>query len=355
MIGDIFVFDLVVHLHDMSDRNLRADVPGAQQSRGLALRLGDALRPLHGDPTDFAAAIPVETMGRMVFEHSPTDMAMAQVVPVWDWFENWWAPVELQHAFAQAYPERALFCGGVDPAHRGLSAALEHLDWQVQELGAVSLKFYNGHLGKTWRCDDEKMAYPIYERARELGIDVLQFHKGMPFGLQDVEDVRPNDLQAAARDFPDLTFVIHHLGVPYYDETVNIAARFPNVVLALSANLCFTPIAPRLVQKQLGRLLAEVGADRLLWGSEAGLAGPPAPYLAAVMDLEIPEDLRHGYGYPQITHEDKRALLGGNAARLFGIDLASKQAELAALPAVGSASLSVEVDDVDTVPAGGVG
>ncbi len=58
--------------------------------------------------------------------------------------------------------------------------------------------------------------------------------------------------------------------MPYFDETVSIAARFPNVHLALSANLCFTPIAPRLVQTQLGRLLMEVEADKLLWGSEAG-------------------------------------------------------------------------------------
>lgn len=328
MIGDLFVLDLVVHLHDMSDHNLLRNVPGADRSRELALQLGDALRPLHGDPTDFASEISVETMGRMVFEDSPTDMAMAQVVPIWDWFEDWWAPVELQAAFARAYPGRGLFCGGVDPAHKGLTAALEHLQWQVEDLGAMSLKFYNGHLGKTWRCDDEKVAYPIYEKARELGITVLQFHKGMPFGLQDVEDVRPNDIQGAARDFPDLTFVVHHLGMPYFDETVNIAARFPNVHLALSANLCFTPIAPRLVQSQLGRLLAEVGADRLLWGSEAGLAGPPAPYLAALMTLEIPADLRLGYGWPQLTHEDKRALLGGNAARLFGIDIEAKKREL---------------------------
>ncbi len=141
---------------------------------------------------------------------------------------------------------------------------------QVKELGARSMKFYNGHVEGTWRCDDREVAYPMYERCQALGIDVLQFHKGMPFGLSNVEDVRPNDLQGAARDFPDLTFVIHHLGMPYFDETVSIAARFPNVHLALSANLCFTPIAPRLVQTQLGRLLMEVEADKLLWGSEAG-------------------------------------------------------------------------------------
>jgi hypothetical protein len=322
VIGDIAVFDNVVHLHDMSDANLLATAPGAQRSRELALGLGEALRPLHGDPEPYDVAIGAERMGRQVFDHSPTDLAMAQVVPIFDWFENWWAPVELNASFRDAYPDRAFFCGGVDPGWKGLTAALEHLEWQVRDLGAVSVKFYNGHQdGRTWRCDDEKVAYPVFEKARELGITVLQFHKGFPFGLTPVEETRPNDLQRAARDFPDLQFLVHHLGIPYLDETVNIAARWPNIHLVLSANLCFTPIQPRLVQTQLGRLLFEVGVDKLMWGSEAGLAGPPAPYLRAFMDLEIPEDLRLGYGYPQITHEDKRKILGENFARLMGVTL----------------------------------
>lgn len=321
MIDDIVVFDAAVHLHDMSDANLLADAPFAQQARDLPLAMGEALRPLHGDPTDFRSRISAEQMGRMVFEQSPTDLAMAQVVPIFDWYADWWAPVELQAEFARRYPGRAFFCGGVDPLHRGLDAALDHLTYQVRELGAVSVKFYNGHLERSWRCDDREVAYPIYERAAELGIRVLQFHKGQPFGLENIEDVRPNDLQRAARDFPDLQFVIHHLGVPYFEETCYIAARFPNIHLCLGANLAFTPIAPRQVQEQIGRLLAQVGIDKLIYASEAGLAGPPAPYLDAIMALEIPEDLRAGYGWPQFTHEDKKALLGGNFARLMGVDV----------------------------------
>jgi predicted TIM-barrel fold metal-dependent hydrolase len=125
-----------------------------------------------------------------------------------------------------------------------------------------------------------------------------------------------------------MTFILHHLAVPVVQETVAIAARFPNMYLALSANLCFTPIAPRLVQEQLGLLLSRVGADRLLWGSEAGLAGPPWVYLQAFMDLEIPLDLRSGYGYPQITRDDKRKILSENFARVMGIDLAAKKTQL---------------------------
>lgn len=320
VIDEIVVLDAAVHLHDMSEDNL-AD-PGARRDpRRLPLAMGEALRPLHGEQVDFAVRTSVQEAGRLLFEQSPTDLAVAQVVPIFDGYKDWWAPVELQAGFARAFPGRGYFCGGVDPAFAGLDAALEHLQWQVQDLGAISLKFYNGHEERSWRCDDRELAYPLYERAAELGVRVLQFHKGFPFGLENIEDVRPNDLQRPARDFPEIDFVIHHLGVPYFEETVYIAARFPNVHLCLGANFAFTPIAPRQVQQQLGRLLADVGVEKLSYASEGFLAGPPWPYLRAIMELEIPEDLRLGFGWPQLTRSDKRQILGANMARLLGIDL----------------------------------
>lgn len=327
MIDDIFVFDNVIHLHDMSSENLtdRSDAPHV---RGMQVGMGEMLRPLHGGDIDYATRISVEDMYDLVFVQSPTDMAMAQTVPVFDWYEDFWAPVALQHAMAVAHPDRVLFCGGVDPSFKGLAFALEEIERQITELGAVSMKFYNSHVVEPWRCDDATIAYPMYQRCSELGVDVVQFHKGIPFGTENLEYGQPYDLQAPCRDFPDMTFILHHLAVPFVQETIAIAARFPNLYLALSANLCFTPIAPRMVQEQLGMLLSRVGVDKLLWGSEAGLAGPPRVYLKAFMDLEIPEDLRSGYGYPQITIDDKRKILGENFARLMGVDIAAKSHEL---------------------------
>ena len=51
-------------------------------------------------------------------------MAMAQVVPMFDWFRDWYAPVQTQYAMAKAFPDRVLFCGGVDPKYRGPQDAL---------------------------------------------------------------------------------------------------------------------------------------------------------------------------------------------------------------------------------------
>jgi predicted TIM-barrel fold metal-dependent hydrolase len=339
VLGNIFVLDNVIHAYDLSMENVREDRPDGMAGRAHAIGLNRRMRwpgaTRYDDPAfDWGRRWGVEEMYELVFGTSGTDMAMAQVVPMFDWFKDWYAPVRSQHALAAAYPDRVLFCGGVDPMYRGLDDALDQIDYQVKELGACSLKFYNGHVrvADCWRCDDERIAYPMYERARAAGIRVLQFHKGNPHGTQNMEWLSPVDLQAAARDFPDMDFIVHHLAMPYFDEMVSITSRFPNMYLSLAGYMGFYRIAPRRVQEIFGRLLQSVGAEKILWGSEAALAGGPAPSLEAFMELEIPADLRSGYGYPQITLEDKRMILGENFAKLMGIDIPAKQRELAARP-----------------------
>lgn len=328
MIDDIFIFDNVIHVYDMSDENLRTESRTAEHGRQQMAELGVATAWSGYAGIERSRRWTPEDLYQMVFEQAPTDMAMAQTVPIYEWFKDFFSPVKAQHKMAEMYPDRVLFCGGVDPLYEGVEKALDQIDYQVQELGARSMKFYNGHIDEAWRCDDEELAYPLYQRCQDRGIRVIQFHKGIPFGMQNVEALNPCDLQKAARDFPDLNFIIHHLALPYFEESVSIASRFPNVYLALSGQIDYFVIAPRRVQDWLGRLLMDVGVHKLLWGSEAALAGGPAPYLRAFMDLEIPEDMRAGYGYPQITLDDKRKILGENFAKLMGIDLAAKAQEL---------------------------
>ncbi|PVX85901.1 amidohydrolase family protein [Paraburkholderia unamae] len=337
MIDDIFVFDNAIHLYDMSAQNLREDRPDAAVTRDSILKYVKTLRwpgnPRFEDPSfNWARRWEAEDMYDLVFKQSATDMAMAQVVPMFDLFKNGESPVATQHAMAAAYPDQVLFCGGVDPMHRGLNYALDQMDIQMHDLGARSFKFYNGHdrIADCWRCDDERLAYPMYERALAAGVNVLQFHKGNPWGLQNMEYLQPYDIQAPARDFPGISFIVHHLALPYFEQMVSIAARFPNVYLSLAGYISLYRFAPRRVQEHLGRLLQMVGPEKLLWASEAALAGGPAPTLKAFMELEIPEDLRRDYGYPQITYDAKKKILGENFARLMGINLEEKKHELAA-------------------------
>jgi hypothetical protein len=46
------------------------------------------------------------------------------------------------------------------------------------------------------------------------------------------------------------------------------------------------------------------------------------------MDFQIPEDLCAGYGYPQLTDQAKRKILGENLLRLHGLDVSEVKAKL---------------------------
>ena len=43
--------------------------------------------------------------------------------------------------------------------------------------------------------DDERVAYPFWERTRALGIKNLCVHKGLPLGAFNEQACRPDDLE----------------------------------------------------------------------------------------------------------------------------------------------------------------
>ena len=61
------------------------------------------------------------------------------------------------------------------------------------------------------------------------------------------------------------------------------------------------------------------GSDRFIWGSDWP-ASDPGQSIQAVLNLKMTEELQEKYGYAEITKEDKFKFLGGNLARLMGID-----------------------------------
>jgi predicted TIM-barrel fold metal-dependent hydrolase len=324
------VFDAVVHAHDFRDEMIIND-------DGRFLRDATRADLAHTERNGQRVAYEVterppghEWCNRVLFEESDTDVAMVQTVPLFGVFKEGMTPARAAYELSQSNPDRLYFCGGVDPIYQGLKGALTEMERQVGEWGAISIKFYQAQDMRHWWCaDDEKLAYPLFEKAQELGIKVVQFHKGLPLGRQRVETLRPNDLQAAAYDFPELTFAVHHMGDPYVDEMISIAARFPNIVLVLPLLFNQWFVQPKPMLHRLGEALLHVGEDRLCYGTDAFLWPGVQLYIDLIAELEMPEELQEDYGYPAITDETRRKLLGANFASIFGIDLAAKQAELA--------------------------
>ena len=317
----MFVFDQVVHMYDNRPSNVGKNGDKVVRNLlGMGRLFSTPTLPANDHFIDEQFSL--EEAHRILFEESDTDIAMAQTVPLFGWWKEGFSPARRNYALKEKYPEKVIFCGGVDPQYQGLDGALREMERQVREWGAVSFKFYQAHENSlSWRVDDRQIAYPLWEKALELGITNVQFHKGVPFGTERMEHMHPTDLQQAAFDFPDLTFIIHHLGDPYVDESISLAARNPNIWLGLSAWINVYPIMPREALKRLGKALMYVGPDRLLWGTEAFVWPNVQGYIDLFSKLEMPEDLMEGYGFPQITREMKRAIFGENYARLLKMDV----------------------------------
>jgi hypothetical protein len=143
--NDVFIFDNAVHMYDLSDPNIGR--PDGHLNRAHHLKLAADRRPPgqekiygNGDPiTSFARRWNETDLGRLLFDDSYTDMAMAQAVVLYDVYEKGFAPVQAQYEFARAYPDRVLFCGAVDPLYPSLQGALEDMERQVREMGRALL------------------------------------------------------------------------------------------------------------------------------------------------------------------------------------------------------------------------
>ncbi len=69
-----------------------------------------------------------------------------------------------------------------------------------------------------WRLDDEKLMYPAYEKFVKAGIRNVCIHKGLfaPSVEQQFPNLRPyvdvSDVGKAAKDWPQINFVVYHSG-----------------------------------------------------------------------------------------------------------------------------------------------
>jgi predicted TIM-barrel fold metal-dependent hydrolase len=97
---------------------------------------------------------------------------------------------------------------------------------------------------------------------------------------------------------------------------------------SLAATINFLVRAPRMFAEILGKLLFWCGEDKIVYGSEAPIFHPQWA-LEAFWNFEIPQDLCDGYGYPQLTEQAKRKILGENLLRLHGMDIDATKAGLA--------------------------
>ncbi len=152
---------------------------------------------------------------------------------------------------------------------------------------------------------DRRALEPVMEVARAHDMPVLT-HASEPVGhlYPGKGNQRPETLLAFARNFPGATIVMAHWGggLPFY-------ALMPEVRDALADVYFDTAATPFLYDPRVFETVAGlVGADRILFGSDF-------PLLAQERVLKQLEG-------SALSAEEKAAIGGGNAARLFGLQTA---------------------------------
>ena len=69
----------------------------------------------------------------------------------------------------------------------------------------------------------------------------------------------------------------------------------------------------------LGKLLTHLGPERILWGTDSIWYGSPQGQIDAFRAFAISEEFQERFGYPALTDDAERLILGGNAARLYAL------------------------------------
>ena len=333
MIGnDAIVFDGVAHVFNFEKKNALG--PAGEMFINHLYAFHATLTP-EGQPVmpaeEFLRQWTVEDIDEMVYDNSSTDMLCAMPLPLTDLFRDGLSPWEECAELASRRPDRTVFWGSVNPLEG--RRALDLMERQVGEFGAKAFKFYNVRYdyGRPfpWRMDDPQVAFPVFEKAQELGVNLIGVHKGVPLGPQPIEATQTWDMDGAAANFPDINFVIFHVGLPFIDEVCWQLIRHPNLYASIAATVNFVVRAPRQFAETLGKLLFWCGEDKIIYGSEAPIWQPQWA-LEAFWDFQLPQDLVEGYGYPQLTEQAKRKILGENLLRLHGMDVEETRARLRA-------------------------
>lgn len=243
--------------------------------------------------------------------------------------------------------------GWLDDIDRGI-AQLRPDAWKGYTIGDSTHKELSRY---PWHMDDEQVAYRGYEKFARAGIRNVAVHKGLytRSDEQRYPRLKPfaqvDDVGKAARDWPQLNFLIYHAayrhtgeGEPaialaefertgrmeWVSDLAEIPAKFgvSNVYADIGASFAACCVSePRTAAAMLGILIKGLGADHVIWGTDSIWFGSPQWQIEALRRLEIPADVQRRHGFAPLGLADgptKTAIFGLNAARLQRLPLTAR-------------------------------
>ena len=191
--------------------------------------------------------------------------------------------------FVAKHPDRFIGFAYVSPLMP--ERMLPELERAIDTLGFAAIKIYPTYT--TYRLNHPAW-YPVYRFAHDRELAIIS-HTG-----SEPDTTEPQYLGEAAALFPKAKFVAAHAGntAPGRHQAIQACRNCANFFV----ETCSTYRTPGVIEE----LVAEVGADRILYGSDMPLIDCRSQ-IGKIITADISDDA-------------KRMILGENARRLLGLD-----------------------------------
>lgn len=165
----------------------------------------------------------------------------------------------------------------------------------IKDSGLYGVKVHPEYQSFDFR---EERLFPVWEKCIELNLPVLT-HAGADIAYTAPFHSDPGRLAAFHRRYPELTFIIAHLGSYQMWDEVERELLGTDVYLDLSLAV------EELPAERIESMIRRHGADHILLGSDS-------PWFSQRKPWEVVESL-------SLTALEKEAILSGNAERLLRI------------------------------------
>lgn len=337
--GDEFIFDVQTHCVDPSGA-WRVGHDGEIWDAVLKQAFGQYAKCGNNGFDCYSA----QTLAKEVYLDSDTDVAVVSAL----WGSQKSNPTPTHYA-AEAREiieaiggdqARCLIHGGLLPNDPGDLEAMEE-KVRVHKVDAWKMYPQWGPEGRGFFLNQSDYAARAFEEARRLGVTTIAVHKGIPLYGLEYDYSSPADMGPAARENPDLTFLVYHSGMehgkvegPYNPEVpvgidrlikshqdVGFTPNQGNLYAELGSVWRYFMGRPDEAAHVMGKLLKYFGEDRIMWGSDSIWFGSPQDQIQSFRAFEISEEYQERFGYPALTAAAKRKIFGLNGARVYGLDI----------------------------------
>jgi len=316
-----FVVDGHTHFWDASPENWK---PGQEQYAKGWIECFHAYQGLGPPETHWSLAdfqkYSEERMMKDVFEDGYVDVAIFQPTNLKQWYTEGFNTVERDALLKEKYPDKFVLNTTFD-AREG-DEGLRKLESDVARWGCTGVKLYTAEwrgASRGWDLKSDEAARYL-AKCQELGIKNVHVHKGPTIWPLDKDAFDVRDIDHAATNFPELNFIVEHVGLPRIEDFCFMAVQEPNVYAGLAVVVGGLMHArPRFFNRVMGELLFWLGEDKLIFGADYAI-WEPKWQVEGFVDWNMPDTEEYS-DYGQVSIEAKKKILGLNAAKLYDLDV----------------------------------